>query len=355
MTRLFPIRVLMLFVLQVGLASPRCSQAATTPIHRIGVRQTGGIAELYDTVTGTPFVARGNNYTRLGSEIDYSGNPLVYHVTFKVGSYDAARTEAALRKMGDDGYTVVRVLLDPLGNAGELTDPAHGVSTPYLTNVVDFLRRAAAHGLHVIITQDFLPNASRYNSLVGSQCCTSFANENLYYLTAGGLEGWQLYYADLVNRLASLGAPLEAILSYELRSELYFVATAAPLTLASGVVRTGNGLSYDMADPAQKQAMMDQNLVYWIDQLRQQIRRFDANALVSVGFFEPQGPNPSRPGDPRVIRTYPAIWQSSADFIDLHPYPGVQLTLPQYVENFEIGGYQAKPILMGEFGAFHFA
>jgi dsDNA-specific endonuclease/ATPase MutS2 len=49
--------------------------------------------------------------------------------------------------------------------------------------------------------------------------------------------------------------------------------------------------------------------------------------LVSVGFFHPQAPNPSRIGDPRVVVSAPAIWQSQLDFIDLHAenlLPGYQ-------------------------------
>jgi hypothetical protein len=71
---------------------------------------------------------------------------------------------------------------------------------------------------------------------------------------------------------------------------------------------------------------------------------------VSVGFFWPQAPNPARIGDERYIDTKPAIWDSQADFIDLHPYPASDLTLEQYVENFGIDDMQTRPILMGEFG-----
>jgi hypothetical protein len=52
-----------------------------------------------------------------------------------------------------------------------------------------------------------------------------------------------------------------------------------------------------------------------------------------------------------VIETRPAIWESTADFLDLHPYPGGDLTLPQYIDNFGMAGMEEKPILMGEFGA----
>jgi endo-1,4-beta-mannosidase len=97
--------------------------------------------------------------------------------------------------------------------------------------------------------------------------------------------------------------------------------------------------------------MVEENLPYWIDNVRSVILQLDPTALVSVGFFVPQGPNPARVGDTRLVVTAPAIWQSQADFIDLHAYPGFELNLKQYVENFGVNGMQAKPIIMSEFGA----
>src|SRR5262249_11413369 len=69
--------------------------------------------------------------------------------------------------------------------------------------------------------------------------------------------------------------------------------------------------------------------------------------------FEPQTPNPSRIGDPRVIQLYPAVANATIDFVDLHAYPGIDLTLPQYIQNFGSLNYPQKTVLMGEFGAFH--
>jgi hypothetical protein len=100
------------------------------------------------------------------------------------------------------------------------------------------------------------------------------------------------------------------------------------------------------------QLMMDENLVYWIDEMRSAILEVDPTALVAVSFFEPQSPNPARVNDVRVIRTYPAIWESTADFIDLQAYPGVELSMAQYADNYEINGIVEKPIIMGEMGAF---
>jgi hypothetical protein len=78
----------------------------------------------------------------------------------------------------------------------------------------------------------------------------------------------------------------------------------------------------------------------------------DLTALVEVGFFEPQGPNPTRIGDPRVVTVYPAMANSKADFVSVHPYPIIGgLTFAQYVQNFGFVGYQQqKPVVLEEFG-----
>jgi hypothetical protein len=174
-------------------------------------------------------------------------------------------------------------------------------------------------------------------------------------MTQEGVEYEGLFWQDVIQDLAEMDAPLEAIFGYSLRNEAFFLDGVPPLSLDSGQVTTGNGQTYDLSDPAAKQQMMDDNLVHWIDEVRAAIQAVDPTGLVGSGFFVPQGPNEARPGDPRLIRTYPAIWDSKADFIDLHAYPGTGLTLSQYVENFEIGGIANRPILMGEFGAFTFS
>jgi len=343
--------LLAILLLEPGAASSACPPGGFSA-HRIGVRQVGGVGELYDTASGEPFVSRGNNYTRLAWQTNaIGGNQIFYHSTFRLSNFDPPRLEAALRVMAADGDNTVRVFLNGDCSDGCLGDVATGgLSAAYLDNVVEFLRMAESHGIHVILTTDRAPKVNPYWTLLNQQCCGQFSGDNLHYLTAGGLEANRRFWTDFVQGLIDRAAPMNAVLAYELRNELYFESNRPPLSLASGIVHTVNGGTYNMA--TQKQAMMDENLVYWIDQIRSVIRALDPQALVTVGFFQPQSPNPTRPGDPRVIRTFAPIWLSSADFIDLHAYPGFDLTLEQYVENFEMAGQVAKPILLGEFGAF---
>jgi hypothetical protein len=83
----------------------------------------------------------------------------------------------------------------------------------------------------------------------------------------------------------------------------------------------------------------------------------DPTALVTVGFFAPQGPVPYRIGDTRLISVYPAIASSSADLVDIHGYPSPgDLTIDQAMQNYAVVGFQkTKPVLMGEYGTFQYS
>jgi preprotein translocase subunit Sec61beta len=253
--------------------------------------------------------------------------------------------------MHADGYNVVRVFLNNCCASGSLGNPAGGVSPEYVHNLADFLKKAKANGIYVIFCIDGLPAVGGYIEILESTKSESFAGENTFYLREGGVRAEAKLWRDLIQGLIDQGAPLDAIFAYQLRNEMFFEAHLPPFSLSSGKVATANGKSYDMASSEAKQQMMDEGLVYWIDTVRSEILKLDPTALVTVGFFVPQEPNPARIGDTRVIETRPAIWESTADFIDLHAYPGLGLNLAQYVKNFGMAGMHLKPILMGEFGA----
>jgi len=315
-----------------GSASP---SAIAEPVeHRIGVRVVDGAGEFYDRLTGERFVPRGANLIRLGT----------YHVTFNPGTYDRDDLDAQLARMASGGYNVVRVFHDH--GSGGLGGDA-GTLSAYMDNVAEFLRAAKAHGLYVIFAQDWLPDR-RY----GYDQDPGIEGINSLYLSRGGVAANARFFGDFVDDLIARGAPLDAVWAYELRNELYFEAEAAPFNATSGQVTTANGVTYDLADAAERTRLLDDGLVYWIDQVRAAILERDPTALVTVGFFQPQTPHPTRVGDTRLIETGAAILRSTADFIDLHAYPG-DLTLRQLVDNYKLPPVTDKPIVLGEFGAFH--
>lgn len=139
-----------------------------------------------------------------------------------------------------------------------------------------------------------------------------------------------------------------------MRNEQAYAGREPPITLTAGLVTTANGQTYDLSRPDDKQRMLEEGLVYWVDRMRETIREVDPTALVSIGFFVPNAPHAwMGPDDLRVVHTREVIWGSSADFIDLHasPWRG-GLTMQQHVDNFGMEGMQAKPIVMGEMTAF---
>lgn len=319
--------------------------------HNIGVRQTTTFSEFVDNSTNTSFVPRGNNYIRLASLTDPNGNTVFGHSTFNVGIYDGVRAEAALTAMQASGYNAVRVFLQGCCQ-NTIGDPSGGLSSGYVGNVVDFLQRAHAHGIYVIITSDWLPAFGGYN--LNCPQYPTFNDVNLFHLCAGTVATTVQFWRDFVNALIAKGAPLQSILAYELVNEYYYNSSAGPLSLSSGTVTAANGQTYDMSNAESRQAMMDDGLIFFTNQVRSAIVSLDPTALVTVGFFVPQGPNPTRVGDTRVIQVYPAVANSTADFVDLHAYPlPGDLTLDQIVQNFGFVGFQQqKPVLMGEFGGF---
>jgi plastocyanin len=327
------------------------------PTHRLAVRNAGGYDEFYDRQTGLSFVPRGSIFVRRRLNETPTGQFVFSSSTFAVGAYNAAAVETALTSMASEGYNAVRILLDVTCRAGCLSDTAQadGLSRPYLGNLADFMRRAKAHGIYVLLAAEALPYGSYYESLAKTNCCATFDRENVHYLTANGAEGHRRFWIALIQDLNSLGAPLDYVWGYEIVAEQFYRDNVPPLSFGAGLVTTGNGSTYDMAVAGQKQLMMDENLSWWAGRVRSGILSVDPTALVAIGFLWPKGPNPARGGDPRVVRARPIVDASSLDFFDVHLHPGAELTLPQYMQNFELTTPAMKPVVIGEFGAYKFA
>ncbi len=350
--RVLPLTILMmLLVLLIRLYLGPEYAPSGLPDHRIGIRVVNGVGEFYDRTTNKSFVPRGNNYIRLAQKVE-NGETILYHSTFDPGAYDHARSSAALSKMHQYGYNVVRVFL----NHAAIGTPSGGLSQPYMANVSDFLDLAAQNQVYVIITHDWLPGG-KYGDILNKDCCL-FSGSNLLHLSQSGTKAYRVFYEDFINTLHALNARTDVIFSYELRNELYFESDQRPLSMQSGQVTTLNYKTYDMSSQANKDQMIAENLKYWIDSVRGTILYLDPTALVSVGFFEPQTPSPGDK-DQRLSVTVPAIWQSTADFIDLHTYKlpadpnDPNQLMKKQMEEFGMIGMKEKPIIMGEFGAEH--
>jgi hypothetical protein len=315
------------------------------PMHHIAIRVVNGIGEFYVRETGRKFIPRGNNYVRLGPQTKMDGSPTFGHSLFDPGKFDSGRVGNDLAKMHADGYNVVRVFLSP----DTMGTPTGGFSAKYMDNIGKFLELAGQNQIYVMFTLDWIPGG-KYGAILNEDCCTTFTSMNANYLPPAGLRANKVFFQDFAATLIRMGAPTEYIFSYQLRNEMFYDADQPPLSFSSGTVKTANGKTYDMANKEDKQKMIEENNIYWLDSIRSAILAVDPTVLVSVGLFVPHDPNPARIGDPRLVVSGPVIWQSTLDFIDLHAYPGFELNLRQHVENFGINEMQEKPIVMGEFG-----
>ncbi len=336
-------------VAAAALAKPGPKPKPPKPaVHRVGIRTVNGFSELFDRRTGKRFVLRGNDYHRVDET--QAGTD---QITFGVGRYDAARAEASLGAMQALGYNSVRVFMAGECPTGCIGNPGtKRLSGAYLANVADFLRRAKRHQILVILTMGFLPGGTLYDTLVGRDSSDLVQNVNLNYLTRGGIQAWQLFWQDVIKGLRARKAPLDDVLAYDIRNEMAYVNSAPPFSLTSGLVHAPNGRTYDLASADARVRLMDDGLVYYVNRVRLAIRKVDPTALVDASFFVPEAPNPTRIGDIRILRTQGTIERSQADLVDLHIYPGFDLTLPQFMQNFGLSGPARKVVIVGEYGAF---
>ncbi|HEX5014228.1 MAG TPA: discoidin domain-containing protein [Candidatus Limnocylindrales bacterium] len=324
--------------------------ASLAPIgeHRIGIRSAEGPAEFYDRETGERFVPRGANYARNQRDPDGAVVDRVF------ADYDPVSVEADLAEMKALGYTAVRVALENC-RADCIGDPAGGLSSEYLANLADFLRRAKDADLPVFLQSNDLPEEGGFVPKIEATCCSPFDGYlNSQYFHPTGLETYRDYWTPALLGLRAHGAPLDAILAYDLRGELFVVENTPPLSLRTGSVTTANGQTYDLADPAARERLVDEGIVYWVDEIAAAIRAVDPGGLVAVGEFAPNAPNVWRGDDPRAPPTIDTFLRTSVDVIDVHVYPGY-VPLAKLMENAGVTGREPVPVVIGEYGAFTFA
>ena len=95
-----------------------------------------------------------------------------------------------------------------------------------------------------------------------------------------------------------------------------------------------------------KDEMVSDGIVYYIAQMKGEISIHDPTALVEMGFFVPEIAAPDW-----YVETASLLERSDLDFFDFHAYPGGP-SLKDHADHFGMLDYDAKPIVMGEYGAF---
>ncbi len=324
-------------------AGPTSTPLAGYVPHRIAVRVVDGVAEFYDRVTGETFVPRGYNYNRMSPILGTSGQ--LWEETLNPGFYDPASAEAALQKMQADGYNVVRVVMDCCRPSSNVGAQDQAISAAYIDNVMDFLNKAKSHEIFVLLVLHLTPADGPYNQLWDS-IPAGYGGANLRYLTRGGFASKAWYDQDFIRVLIKREAPLDAVFAYDLTNDVGYDMDQPPLNMRSGTITPVNGETYDMSRPEDRKKMMEDHLVYWIDEQRAAILEVDPTALVTASFlfFDPDGP-------------YAAFWRSTEDFVDMHLLLGAPGTMRDIARQFppaiqrELNGPTQKPVIIGKLAA----
>ncbi|MEZ5175857.1 MAG: discoidin domain-containing protein [Acidimicrobiia bacterium] len=321
--------------------------AYEVPEHDIAVRSGDGTTEFYRRSTDERIVPMGPNFHQLGPENDYFVDRL-----FSPDRYAPSFVDTQLDLMVTMGYNIVRTSLDVCVEDC-IGSRQGGLRQDYLDNVADFIRRANKRDLLVIITSNDLPRYAGYIPIAEATCCDPFDGYiNSHYLSEVGIEQRSRYWTDVVEAFIDREVPLDAIMAYQIRGELFLFPDTPPLSLTGGHVTTANGNTYDMAESQEKRQMVADGVAYWVDRVGAAIKELDPTALITVGLFPPNEPNVWRPDLNRVVPTAAAFEAAAVDFLDIHPYPGY-VPLGLMIENLDLDHF-SKPVVAGESGGFTF-
>ncbi len=356
----FRVAALLALVLSVAACglSP-ASTAQTTPTatpgadvgrHRIATRMVGGQAEFYDVSTSRTYTPRGVNLINLVP----AENGQLQDRSFAVGVYRHDDIAAIFTRLHMRGFNTVRMFLDTCQGGPEcLTRPGQqGLNPAVLENVVDVSRLAAAEHIALLLTSNDIPDDGGYGAQANTGANDQFAGyRNAHMLTSHGVAAASRYWRDVISGLLDHGVALQGVLGWELLNEQWLFEEQPPLSLRSGAVTTANGHSYDLASPEEKRRMVADGVTYYIAQVAGQIRALDPTALVTMGFFMPAFSDGRTLSPGWYTDVKPLLAHAAIDFFDLHAYPGGYSIVDQ-VANFGIAENTAKPILMGEVGAF---
>jgi hypothetical protein len=310
--------------------------------HRIAIRAAETGVEFYDQGTGEKFIPRGVNYAFVPVGSSYTNEIL------RVGTYSPRLTRQDFAHLADLGYNTVRVFLDSCsGGANCIATPdKKGLNPAYMDNIADMMLAARETGIFIQFTSNDLPDDGGYSQEANANSGEIFAGyRNSFYLRPQSISATRRYWRDILTTLQERHAAFDAVLAWQLLNEQWMFRDQPPLSLTSGMVDTTTG-TYDMSDPLQKEQMVSEGLVYYIAQMKEEILLHDPTALVTMGFFVPELVAPGW-----YVETASLLEKSDLDFFDFHAYPG-HLSLEEHAKAFGMLGYDTKPIMLGEYGAF---
>jgi hypothetical protein len=303
-----------------------------------------------DTRTGRDFPVRGVNYFNI-----VPAGAGFQDRFFSPAVFDAERVRRDFSALASKGYTTVRLFLDSCSvGAGCISSTgAAGLSPDYLDVIAQTMAIARDTGVFLLLTSNDLPEGGGYTSIADAANSTFFPGyRNTIFLTAAGADAAARYWDDLLAGLVQRRAAFDAVLAWSIVNEQWVFSGEPPMSLSSGTVAGADGRSFDLAVPAQKRQLVVAGVTHYVERVAVTIRRHDPDGLVTMGFFAPKFPNPTSIGGDWYVDTAPLLATTSLDFFDFHAYPGSDIDISKIARNFGLVGFTAKPVVMGEVGAF---
>lgn len=311
------------------------------------VQKLFGQGRFLRTADGSPFVPRGLNYVRIDS--------LANQDTLDPTVYDSVAVEAALLQMQANGFNAVRITLDSrylVWYGGFLASP--GIPPAFAQALNDFLQRAANHNLAVLIAGRNLPKNYVVREPAPPANVTGINGE---LLAPGWAEMRARYWTDLI---AAIPVPLRrAIFSIDIYNEAEVSNTDLPFS--STAPFTFNGMTYDMAHGAGRQALIDAATAAWAATIVPPIKVADPAMQLTVSLISPYAAGHASYDGAAIGRGYSnlfplrfmVLYGSALDFADIHTYP----LDPSYSSDTDFRSLELrtsyvlpKPLMLSEYG-----
>jgi hypothetical protein len=303
-----------------------------------------------DTRTGDEFPVRGVNYFSLvGRSGGFDDGFL------SPAHFDAENVRIEFERLAEHGYTTVRIFLDLCapGPACIADTGTKGLNPEYLDVIAETMQLAKETGLFLLFTSNDVPDGGGYSGLAEVATSPFFAGyRNTMFLTNAGADAGEKYWDDLLTGLTEREAAFDAVLGWSILNEQWVFSDQPPMSLDSGTVTGADGRSYDLSDPVAKRDLVTAGVTNFANSIARVIRRHDPDGLVTMGFFAPQFPNPTTIGGSWYVDTAPLLSTADLDFFDFHAYLGSDISIAEIAENFGMTGFDDKPVVMGEVGAF---
>ena len=317
--------------------------------HPIDVAHREGSAIFIDERTGEAFYPRGTNYFNIVSAGGGFQDRFFHPNQFNIQSI-----RASVRKLKGQGYNCVRVFLDTCNDDPDCIGNFHGtgLNQNYVGNIAAFMELAREEDFFLILTSNDLPSQGGYweaSNEGASDLIDGY--RNAHYLTTEGVESAVKYWTDLMEALYKEEAAFSHVLAWSILNEHWYFINGPPFSLHAGSVSCANGNVYALSSTTEKQKMAEESIVYYIEKVADVIEKYDGDGLVTMGVFAPNTPHLWRVNDFKYVETSEIVNNSALDFLDLHAYPATS-TLSKLMANFKISDPDAKPMIMGEVGAF---